>query len=200
MIESLAENLPLNDTWLFYDHTKTSNTDYETGTRILGTFDNVYDFWEYYNKLPGPSSLFYQTEYSKPYYMYGNKKREVSSISLFRRNIQPKWEDPKNKHGGELSLRKFYVDENTFNKPIQYLDNLWLLLCMAVVGEQFRHSEKITGIRVVDSSNNTPLYRIELWFSEIGLKDSFEQDLRKVLKLSLKDTLQFTSHEQMLHR
>ena len=46
----------------------------------------------------------------KPYYENdnGNGIREVSSISLFRKGILPKWEDPKNVNGGEFALRRFF--------------------------------------------------------------------------------------------
>ena len=121
--EDLKQSLKLQTSWTLYDHEKSTNTDYDKSTRKIGSFDNIIDFWTFFNTVPGPSSLFFQKETGKPYYIFNEKKREIASISLFRTGVEPKWEDPKNIKGSEISLRKFY---NKDLAPIIFLDNLYL--------------------------------------------------------------------------
>ena len=190
----LKKSLKFETSWTFYDHEKSTNTDYDKSTRMIGSFDNIIDFWSFFNNIPGPSSLFYQKEHGKPYYIYKDKKREISSISLFRSGIEPKWEDPKNINGSEISLRKFY---NKDLPPIVFLDNLWLNLIVSCIGEQFSKSEDITGCRVVDSSiiiSGKPLYRIELWFSSQKTPEEINQ-----LDLQFKSFLKLTSNDKLLY-
>jgi len=196
-MSSVSRDLPLKTSWTLYDHEKGTKTDYEKNTRMVGNFDNVIDFWSYFNSVPGPSSLFFQKETGKPYYMFNGKKREIASISLFRTGIEPRWEDPKNTNGSDLSLRKFYNKDMT---PVVFLDNLWLFLSMACVGEQFTNSDTITGIRCIDSSiiaSSKPLYRIELWFSDtkdITIRNKLEKEFINFLKLSTNDKLSYSEH------
>ena len=51
-------------------------------------------------------------------------------IYLFRAGIQPQWEDKRNKDGGRWSLA---------TSPAE-VDEQWLHLCMALVGEQFEEA------------------------------------------------------------
>ena len=177
----VKKQYPLSTTWKLYDHEKSGSDDYDKSTRYIGSFNDAITFWQYFNNIPTPSKLFYQINTGKPYYQLKDSKREISSISLFRNDIQPKWEDPVNKLGGEISIKKFYKRQTT---PIKYLDTLWESLVLNCIGENFQYSEEITGIRVVDSSvNNKPLYRIELWFSNLEHSEEIEYNIRKVLKL-----------------
>jgi hypothetical protein len=183
----------LNDTWILYDHEKSNNDDYEKSTRILGNFNTVFGFWTYYNGLPLPSKLFYQTGIGKPYYDNDNGTREVSSISLFRKGILPKWEDPKNINGGEFALRKFFKKNMSY---MECLDDIWVTLSMFCISEESKYYSYINGVRVVDSSlPKKPLYRIELWFSDLSVKDKIEQEFKIVLGLTEYDKIYFKSHK-----
>ena len=198
MSDDLKNSLKLTTSWTLYDHEKSTNTDYDKSTRKIGSFDNILDFWSIFNTVPGPSSLFFQKETGKPYYMYNDKKREVASLSLFRSDIEPKWEDPKNINGSEFSLRKFY---NKDLAPIIFLENLWLNLAVACIGEQFFKAEDITGCRVVDSSlvsSGKPLYRIELWFYSQKTQDEIDildKQFKLFLKLTINDKLSYQLHK-----
>ena len=190
----------LRSSWVLYDHIKSGETDYDKCTRIIGTFDNIESFWILFNNLYGPSDLFFQKEIGKPYYIIPKKddlseqKREISALSMFRSNILPKWEDPQNIVGGELSLKKFFSKDMSI---IKYLDHLWLNTAMLCIGEQFTNSEKITGIRVVDSSvaaTGKQLFRIEIWFNDPSMKDILENEFRSMLNLDKNDKISYVSH------
>lgn len=193
--------LKFQSKWIFYDHMKSEQFDYDECTRFIASFDNVSDFWSLINNLPKPSDLFYQKEIGKPHYIYKEDPREVSSISMFRDGIAPKWEDPLNRDGGEIALKKFFYNKNIV--PIDYVDSLWIRLIINIIGEQFTNSLNITGIRVVDSYNtdplkssdkNKPLYRIEMWFTDISYKELYEKEIRSILNLAPNDKIIFKSH------
>lgn len=193
--------LKFQSKWIFYDHMKSEQFDYDECTRFIASFDNVSDFWSLINNLPKPSDLFYQKEIGKPHYIYKEDPREVSSISMFRDGIAPKWEDPLNRDGGEIALKKFFYNKNIV--PIDYVDSLWIRLIINIIGEQFTNSLNITGIRVVDSYNtdplkssdkNKPLYRIEMWFTDISHKELYEKEIRSILNLAPNDKIIFKSH------
>ena len=185
---------PLNTTWKLYDHQKSGSDDYDKNTRYIGSFSDVVTFWQYFNHIPPPSKLFYQVNTGKPYYQLDKDvKREISSISLFRNNIQPKWEDPINKMGGEINLKNFFKKQI---QPILYLDELWENLVLSCIGEIFEFSEEVTGIRVVDSSiPNKPLYRIEMWFSNLDHAQDMEKNFKKILCLNKKDKIFHKKHK-----
>jgi len=193
--------LKFQSKWIIYDHMKSEQYDYDECTRFIASFDNISDFWALINNIPKPSDLFYQKEIGKPHYIYKEEPREVSSISMFRDGIAPKWEDPLNREGGEIALKKFFYNKNIV--PIDYVDSLWLKLIINIIGEQFTNSLNITGIRVVDSYNtdplkssdkNKPLYRIEVWFTDISYKELYEKEIRNLLNLALNDKIIFKSH------
>lgn len=192
--KNIKKKYPLSTSWKFYDHQKSGSDDYDKSTRYIGSFDDVITFWQYFNNIPKPSQLFYQVNIGKPYYQLKKEdKREISSISLFRNDIKPKWEDPINAKGGEINLKKFYKKELS---PIKYLDLLWESLVLSCIGNNLEYSDEITGVRVVDSSiENKPLYRIEMWFSNLDHVQEMENNFRKILDLEPNDKIFMKKHE-----
>jgi hypothetical protein len=177
---------PLKDTWTIYDHVRSNNSSYDANTREIGKITSVIQFWNFFNHYPNPSVLFHNGG-CKP--TMGEK--EISSISVFKNGILPKWEDPVNKFGAEVSKRKF--DKKN---QLKELDENWIDILMACIGEQIDPS--VTGIRVVDSSGpkrnneysrkNTEnefniMYRIELWFDSVDKKEIIEEQFKNILTL-----------------
>lgn len=181
----------LENKWTIYDHEKSDKDTYEKSTRELASFSTVEDFWRIFNHYPLVSDIF-NNGVEKP--TIGSK--EITSISLFKNDIKPKWEDPSNRLGGEFSKRRF----NKKN-PLEEIEQDWENLVLACVGENL--NESITGIRIVDSSvpniykkkSYKLLYRIEVWFSDISKKNEIEESLRTILNISENDILYFKEHE-----
>jgi len=180
----MGENI-LENTWVLWEHQKNSKLNYEQNTKELGSFNSIEKFWSYYNNYPYPGTIFSDGS-EKP--VIANPDREIASISLFKRGIEPKWEDPKNTNGGELAIRKF--------KTMGEMDHLWETISMLCIGEQLEMSNLVTGIRVVDSSipNRKTLYRIELWFSDKKYKDTIERSFKSLLKLGTFVQLHYKEH------
>lgn len=165
----------LKNTWVLFEHQNT-NLNYEQNTRELGKFNTVEQFWQYFNNYPVPSKLFYQNNY-KP--KLAKPTREISSISMFKENIFPKWEDPMNNKGGDLAIRSF--------TSMEQIDQIWETIAILCIGNLFEYNDIINGIRVVDSSipNKKKLYRVELWFRDKTKKDLIEKDLKNKLNIEI---------------
>ena len=48
--------------------------------------------------------------------MVGDEEKRVNAFSLFEEKIEPKWEDPTNKHGGEFRIDFGSEDNQTVQK------------------------------------------------------------------------------------
>lgn len=184
----------LTHNWVLYDHTKSDSDTYEASTRKIAVINSVVKFWRIFNFYPKPSTLF-NAGGGKP--TMGMK--EISSISMFKNNILPKWEDPVNSLGAEVSKRKFSRKD-----PLEELDSDWLNILMACIGGQIDSS--VTGVRVVDSSSQKKnnytgniefklLYRVELWFDNISKRDIIEEQFKNILGLEdIKGTIHYKEH------
>jgi hypothetical protein len=190
----LDQSPMLENCWTVYDHEKSDKDTYEKSTRMIGEFGDVVKFWQVINYYPSPGEIFNNGSF-KP----GIKGREISSVSIFKKGILPKWEDPQNMYGGEISKRRF----NKKN-PMEELEEDWYNLLMACVGETMDPS--VTGIRIVDSSMQTIdkkskvsknyklLFRIELWFSDKSKKNIIEKQFRTLLQMNDDDNIYYKDH------
>jgi len=203
--KQLKDNFyPLKNTWILYDHTKSDSETYEASTRKVCEFGDVVKFWQIFNNYPAPSKLF-NNGIVRPimkctYEPLGEEERkEISSLSVFKYGILPKWEDPSNVLGGEVSKRKFNKKDT-----LKELDSNWFDLLMACVGNMMDKS--ITGIRVVDSSASKRnehtgmtefklLYRIELWFDSIGKKQVIEDQFKKYMNIDDPKAIYYKEHK-----
>lgn len=185
-------NKMLKNSWSLYDHEKSNDKNYEKCTRFIKKISNVDEFWEMYMEYPKPSKLFYN-KVNKLSYIYDGKPRCISSISFFKDNILPEWEDPSNKKGGELAIRDFLE----YSSMIECLDKYWERLLVYYISDESLYKEYINGLRLVDSSvisQKKQFYRIELWFSDLLKKDDIENEFKKVLNLKNNEQIFFKSH------
>lgn len=196
--EQLKNNYyPLKNTWVLYDHIKSDSDTYKDSTRAICEFDDIVGFWQVFNNYPRPSKLFH-TSSVRPILTEIDEenvriKKEITSISIFKKGILPKWEDPINKKGAEFSKRRF-------NKhlALQELDDNWYELILACIGGVI--DDSVTGIRVVDSSSNKNsdlrlLYRIEIWFDDIDKKDIIEEQFSELLDIEDPSILKYKEHD-----
>lgn len=191
-----AQSYPLKYTWVLYDHTKSDSSTYNFNTNKICEFDTAIKFWQVFNNYPKPSKLFNNNFY-KPLF----NGKEISSLSVFKKGIIPKWEDPINILGAEVSKRKFNM-----KNPLEELDENWITLLSRCVSENVDNS--ITGVRVVDSSsvkyNETSktdefklLYRIELWFDNCSKKNIIEDLFKTILNIEDFRHVYYKEHKQI---
>jgi hypothetical protein len=188
---------PLKHNWVMYDHTKSDSETYEASTRKICEFKDVLHFWQIFNNYPSPSRLF-NNGVHRPIMKCVSGNKEISSISVFKKGILPKWEDPLNKYGAEFSKRKFGKKDS-----LKELDSNWIDILIACVGCVIDQS--VTGIRVVDSSapkrneytGNVEfkvLYRIELWFDNIAKKGVIEDQFKNILNIEDPKAIYYKEH------
>mmetsp|Transcript_28046 Transcript_28046/g.38771 ORF Transcript_28046/g.38771 Transcript_28046/m.38771 type:complete len:201 (+) Transcript_28046:131-733(+) len=168
----------LENTWtLWFDNPtgRQKQTTWGASLRSVFTFNTVEDFWCMYNNIVTPSKLV-----------------SGSDFSLFKAGVEPKWEDSVNQYGGKWT---FLLQKTV---PKLALDQHWLNLLLAVIGEQFEDGEEICGA-VVNIRNKQD--RISIWTknaSSEASQMSVGKRLKEILEISESGSLGFTSHDDSL--
>ncbi|DBB04491.1 hypothetical protein WJX77_000531 [Trebouxia sp. C0004] len=124
-----ADKHPLEHKWtLWFDNPsgKQKQDTWGSSLRSVYTFDTVEDFWCLYNNIKPPSWV-----------------SSGADFHLFKKGIEPKWEDPRCEHGGKWTV---LVPKGPNTK--QTMDTYWLNAMMACIGEQFTEGDEICGIVV----------------------------------------------------
>lgn len=121
LAEPLDTEMLLFDAWCLYCLSNSVTKEENYDPTLVFRIDSVATFWKTVNNLPEP------TELSPPTTMY-----------LFRDDINPKWEDPKNVAGGAWKLR---IDRDK-------VDSIWLILACKTIGESWlkEHRNSVNGI------------------------------------------------------
>jgi len=139
----------LHHRWCLWIHQRSGNNyqkdnyndaSWSEGQRKAHEFNTAEDFWCMIHNQHPPSKL-------------GN-----SDYSLFRHQVTPAWEDPAFKRGGRWIVKLDKLKTET-------LDELWVLLCMAWIGEGFADygGDAVCGA-IVSARNRGS--KAALWLSE----------------------------------
>lgn len=170
---------PLEHAWDFYlhfplyGHTATELFYSSQAYHQLCTFYTVEDFWDCFeDQIEKPSEIFFTS--MSPRVQIHNKN--VEAFDLFKHGIRPEWEDPMNVRGGHWECRRSWTPEE--------LDNVWLELVMALVGEVLEEGRVIAGARLVDKSRPPKdEYRIEVWTTtcDVDKNETIRQRLVSIL-------------------
>lgn len=137
----------------------------------LCSFSTIEDFWRYFNHIPHPSKVFFDGDSKKK---VGPNNEVIEEYSFFKRGIEPEWDDPQNKTGGEWYWRSHLEGE--------VLDLFWQNMVLGLIGETLEDPSKgfhINGVRVVDKGRSYPIYKIELWMDtkDIAVRESVREKL-----------------------
>eukprot|EP00934_Nitzschia_sp_Nitz4_P004667 Nitzschia sp. Nitz4//scaffold389_size11954//3153//4203//NITZ4_009009-RA/size11954-augustus-gene-0.12-mRNA-1//-1//CDS//3329549990//4657//frame0 len=179
------ETHELQNEWILWEHKVGDTNDpskWKENMKQLCCVNTVEAFWSYFNHVPRPSEVFYDGDSRKK---IGPDSITVEGYSLFKKGIEPEWEDPQNVIGGEWFCRQYFEPAT--------LDQYWMNLVVGAVSESIEdlvdedktYADCINGVRVVDKSRNFPSYRLEVW---INTRDSkVTERLRKQLLDTLMD-------------
>ena len=155
----------LGSGWVFWDRLQAegarTNENYNDSMTILFTFDKLEEFAMFWKATPYSrlSNLFYDLESRElKRFKIGDDEKSVDGMLLFRKGVQPKWEDPANCFGCSLSCE-------IIRPSVKCLDNLWKDLVFRLVGEEFPVSDSITGLRVLDRLRKNEFIKVELWLN-----------------------------------
>ncbi|KRZ18291.1 Eukaryotic translation initiation factor 4E-3, partial [Trichinella zimbabwensis] len=129
---------PLQHTWVLWYLTNDRKINWHDRLKEVAAFNTVEDFWALYNYIQKASSL-----------------PNNSDFYYFKQGVRPMWEDPRNKNGGRWIIRIDRSEEG------RVLDECWLDLVMAVLGEQFSGlGAEICGVAVNVRSKG---HKVCLW-------------------------------------
>ncbi|KAG1081262.1 hypothetical protein G6F42_023007 [Rhizopus arrhizus] len=165
---------PLQNTWtLWFDNPgkKASAQSWADNLKEIINIDTVEDFWSTFNNVAkvnhlGPSSNYH----------------------LFKQGIRPEWEDEANAEGGKFGI------QFPKNKAGDAINEYWMYLLLAVIGEQLATDEEICGAVI---SVRKSFYRIALWVKTSDDEEKIEkisQELRATLNLAEDIPIEFTAH------
>jgi translation initiation factor 4E len=161
---------PLQNDWTLWYFKNDRSKNWEDNLKQVITFDTVEDFWALYNHIEIVSLLGNGCDYS-----------------LFKKGIEPAWEDKANEKGGRWI---YTIDKRTSR---QCLDKYWLEVLMCLVGESFGENGVIVNGAVVNIRPKAD--KISIWISE-------SCDSTKILavglciknRLQLKERMNFEVH------
>uniref|UniRef100_A0A171A8L4 eIF-4F 25 kDa subunit n=2 Tax=Triatoma infestans TaxID=30076 RepID=A0A171A8L4_TRIIF len=137
-ITDLQIKHPLQNSWTLWYIENDRRKDWKQNLKEIISFDTVEDFWSLYNHIKAASEL-----------------KQGCDYCLFKKGIQPMWEDAANKEGGRwlISLEKKQREVE--------LDNYWLEIMLCMIGETFdEHSDEVCGATV---NVRSKMDKIGLW-------------------------------------
>lgn len=167
------EDQPLNNPWTFYYTQKSMDDkekiDYEAMLHKIGKFDTVFKFWEIFSHMNR-----------------ADKNSNDITLSLFRNDTRPMWEDEENKNGGSFLIR--------FSK--NHVKYAWEKLVLNLIGEQL--PPDVIGI---DVTTRVKMDLIHVWHQTSSDKDvrmDIFKSLVKILDLPIKTKVDYTPFSNYL--
>ena len=157
----------LSATWCLWE--KYQSTQYQTKETYSENLQIIYEFstleefailWKH-TSYGSPSRLFFDVprQMGKKFSVRASEDEKVTeSLLLFRKGVNPEWEDPANKNGSSL------IAEFREASPKE-IDGLWKSLVFSIVGGTFPHSERVMGLRVLDRLKKHQMLKCEVWTS-----------------------------------
>ena len=179
----------LNDTWsLWYDDPSSQSSSYGEKIKEIYSFKTVENFWRLFQNIIKASDL----QPSSTYY-------------LFRKGIEPKWEDDENQHGGRWmhycnlsspSYRSSHLmlcgdKEEEMRNEKKKIEEKWMNTLLACIGEDFPWSDCVKGC--VFNARKDQM-RISLW---INCKD--DKRVNKMIGQKFKMLLGLENEKIVFH-
>lgn len=163
---------PLNSKWTLW-YTKPPVDQNESWADLLKpvvSFNTVEEFWGIFHAIPKVNELPLKSDYH-----------------LFRDDIKPEWEDPKNSQGG-----KWYCQ---FKGKREDLNELWTRALLSVIGETIEKDEsEVNGVVFNVRKGNV---KIGLWTKSCDQEKlrAIGETFKKVLKLGDEEKIEFLRHK-----
>ncbi|KAG0181364.1 eukaryotic translation initiation factor 4E [Apophysomyces sp. BC1034] len=165
---------PLHNQWtLWFDNPgkKANSQSWSQNLKEIVTVDTVEDFWGVYNNIVKVNHL-----------------DTSSNYHLFKKGVRPEWEDPANAEGGKFSI------QFPRNRTGEAINDYWLYLLLAMIGEQFSQENEMCGAVV---SVRKVFFRVAVWIRSAQNKEAIEsigQQLKEFLTVPNNITIEFTPH------
>ena len=96
---------------------------------------------------------------------------------VFKDDIQPKWEDPKNQYGGSIIIELKDI-------PAEEIDLIWKHVVFGIIGNSLKFSEFINGCRLLDRLKKHHMVKFEVWISKgFGLLKKGDPEREKNIEI-----------------
>jgi hypothetical protein len=128
--------------WTWYVHVPSAS--YTGGCTAVGSMHTVCEFWKYYHNVVKTRSFLTHRVTCAHAAAHG--------YAFFRAGVLPEWEHPGNRDGGEFVMRSA--------NPAVDVENLWLALLLACVGE----AVPLQGVRFIAKAPP----KLEAWYAVEG--------------------------------
>ncbi|KAL7669198.1 hypothetical protein ACOME3_009863 [Neoechinorhynchus agilis] len=151
---------PLENAWSFYFLKNEQSRAWRDNIVFVSNVETAEEFWSVINHLQTVNKLHFNTD-----------------LMVFKRGIQPMWEDPMNINGGRWV---FFIDKR---HTAVDLDACWLHLLMAIVGDQFGDLDEGCLVGAVLSVRKNGC-KIALW-----TRNGFDEALQRRIGRKFKDVL-----------
>ncbi|GJQ84459.1 4EHP [Trypoxylus dichotomus] len=144
---------------------------YSQALRLVGQIGTVEQWWGIYCHMVRLSDL-------PPY----------TDLHLFKKGIQPMWEDPANSKGGKwvIRLRKGQAGR------------AWENLCMAMLGEQFMTGNEICGVVVSIRYQEDSISVWNRTSSDQAATARIRDVLKRLLNLPVNSIMEYKTHNDSL--
>lgn len=165
---------PLHATWTMWYNpasSRSSSKAWTNNVREIWSFSTVEDFWRLFNNLVPPSRLPCGSNYH-----------------MFKKGVQPEWEDPANTNGGKWLV----ILPNKGEEAGKKFDEAWMWIVLALIGEFFDDSDFISGVVISPRAKNN---RIALW-TTIAKNEEVVKRIGSIFKqnLNIEGNLGFQCH------
>jgi len=174
---------PINHEWTLYYEKKSkakvgkclNKADYLKELEPVGTFKTVENFWSTWNQLLEQC----------------NTKAEAN-YHMFKDDIKPLWEDPKNSKGGKwvIPLQK---DQSSDEETIR----LWMSLMLALVSGDWGVESEINGIVLQSRPWGS---NFSIWNRNANDKELIDVVSNKLRQLFNVDNVKYQKHETTIRR
>ena len=161
---SSSDDLSLHREWqVWYDNPKQApaDTTWKENLKNVGCFNTVQKFWRIFNNIKPPSQLAIGSNYH-----------------IFKRGVEPMWEDPMNAKGGKWVMTIPKKDAKAGR-----LDEWWLHTVLAVIGETMDEAGDVVCGCVVSARKRED--RIALWLRSNKFEDAMQTGQRYVVFVRL---------------
>nr|3HXG_A Chain A, Eukaryotic Translation Initiation Factor 4E [Schistosoma mansoni]3HXI_A Chain A, Eukaryotic Translation Initiation 4E [Schistosoma mansoni] len=157
---------PLQDSWSYYLFQFRKALDWDECLEKVATFSTIEDFWSVLTHTVRPREI----TYGKDLYM-------------FKSDIMPKWEDPKNENGGRWLINV---------TARQDVDFLWDELLMLLIGSDWDTDEEDRQICGAVFQPRSRGSKLSVWLTSDNEEETILSIGRRIKeRLELEDTIYF---------
>lgn len=167
---------PLWQTMIFTCYLKddTSNDqNYKEYIKTLGEFSTVEDFWMLYTHLKRPCDVFVTS---------------LFQYQLFRKGIQPLWDDNENVNGGKWMVKC----------KKEFSARLWEDLVLAFIGDNFELGDEICGV-VISIRDQMPYDILNVWnktSSNVETRNKVRDAFKRIMKFPPGTIMEYKIHNE----